>query len=198
LREPRRRGIFDAMSVLHAPTYEWTVEEYEQLHRAGIFGEDDRIELLNGNLVIMSPIGYRHMTAVNRLNRFFVRKARDRFIVSPQNSFVLDPRSEPQPDLCLLDPKCDGLGRVPQPAEIFLLIEVSDSTLPYDRGDKLPAYARRNVAEYWILNLADNVLEVYRDPAGETYRAAFVLQPADTAAPLAFPDVELQVADFLP
>ena len=84
------------------------------------------------------------------------------------------------------------------PEQVFLAIEVSDSTLGYDREDKRPAYARGGVREYWIVNLEDNVLEVYRDPAGETYRDARTLGPDEMIAPLAFPDVELRVGDFLP
>ncbi|HYR57225.1 MAG TPA: Uma2 family endonuclease, partial [Chthoniobacteraceae bacterium] len=91
------------MSVLHMPTYLWTVEEYEKLNDAGIFTESDRVELLNGEIIVMSPIGYRHATAVALLNEFFIRRSRDRYKVHPQNPFVLDDKSEPQPDLLLVD-----------------------------------------------------------------------------------------------
>lgn len=186
------------MSVLHAPTYRWTVEEYEELGRKGIFDEDDRVELLNGEIVIMSPIGVRHATAVTRLNNYLARKSRERFNVSPQNPFNLDEYSQPQPDLTLLDPVCDKLPRHPEPAEIFLVIEVSDSTVRYDRQDKGPAYARRGIREFWLLNLDANCLEVFRDPEGETFRDTRTLGPGETIAPLAFPDLELRVGDFLP
>jgi Uma2 family endonuclease len=186
------------MSVLHAPTYRWTVEEYEELGRTGFFNENDRVELLNGEIVIMSPIGYRHATAVTRLTNFLARRSGGRFDVSPQNPFNLDPRSQPQPDLTLLDPKCDKLPRHPEPEEIFLIIEVSDSTVRYDRQDKCPAYAARRVREFWLLNLDENVLEVFREPAGPAYRDVRILAPTETIAPLAFPDLELRVGDFLP
>jgi len=186
------------MSVLHAPTYRWTVEEYEELGRAGIFNENDRVELLNGEIIVMSPIGYRHATAVNRLNQFLVARARQRFIVTPGNPFILDERSEPQPDLCLADVAIDTQGHHAGPEQIFLVIEVSDSTLAYDRKDKGPAYARNGVREYWLLNLADNVLEVFRDPASDGYRETRILRAEETIAPLAFPDVVLRVGDFLP
>jgi Uma2 family endonuclease len=186
------------MSVLHAPTYEWTVEEYEKLNDAGIFTEGDRVELLNGQIIVISPIGYRHATAVTLLNKFFVRRSRDRYEVTPGNPFILDERSAPQPDLCLVDPAVNTQGHHPSPEQVFLAIEVSDSTLRYDREDKRPAYARGGVREYWIVNLTDNVLEVYRDPAGEIYRDAHTLGAEAKVAPLAFPDVELRVGDFLP
>src|ERR1700728_2233875 len=144
------------MSVLHAPTYRWTVEEYEELGRTGILDENDRVELLNGEIIVMSPIGYRHATAVNRLTRFFVLHGRDRFVVTPSNPFILDEHSEPQPDLCLADLAIDTQGHHAGPEQIFLVIEVSDSTLAYDRRDKGPIYARSGVREYWVLNLAEN------------------------------------------
>jgi Uma2 family endonuclease len=186
------------MSLLHAPTYRWTVEEYEELGRAGIFNEDDRVELLNGEIIVMSPIGYRHAIAVNRLNQHFVEQARRRFIVTPGNPFVLDERSEPQPDLCLVDIAIDTQGHHARPEQIFLVIEVSDSSLAYDRKDKGPAYARNGVCEYWLLNLTDNVLEVFREPAVDGYRVGRILSADETIAPLAFPDLPLRVGDFLP
>jgi Uma2 family endonuclease len=186
------------MSVLHAPTYHWTVEEYEELGRVGILDENDRVELLNGEIIVMSPIGYRHATAVNRLTRFLVLHASERFIVTPGNPFILDEHSEPQPDLCLADPVIDTQGHHAGPEQIFLVIEVSDSTLVYDRKDKGPAYARNSVREYWLFNLADNVLEVYREPAADGYRETRTLGGEETIAPLAFPDLVLRVGDFLP
>lgn len=186
------------MGVLHAPTYRWTVAEYEELGRAGIFGEDDRVELLNGEIIIMSPIGYRHATALRWLNNFLARRAGDRYEVDPQNPFNLDDASQPQPDLTLVDPAVGGKGRHPTAADLFLVIEVSDSTVRYDRVDKLPAYARNGVREYWLLNLDDGVLEVYRGPRGEVYQEVRVLGPEESVAPLAFPDVVVKVGDFLP
>ena len=186
------------MRVANAPTYEWTVEEYEKLNSAGIFNEDDRVELLNGEIVVISPIGYRHATAVTRLNNFLARRSRGRFNVSPQNPFNLDDRSQPQPDLCLFELRVDTLGHHPGPELIFLVIEVADATLRYDREDKRPAYARNGVREFWLLNLEENVLEVHREPDGSTFRDQRVLGPDETISPLAFPDLEMRVGDFLP
>lgn len=186
------------MSVLHAPTYRWTVEKYEELGRAGFFQCKPRVELLNGEIVTMSPIGFRHATAVKRLTKFFNRLSGDRYDVTAQLPIIIDELSEPEPDLALVDPASEATGKHPQPAHIFLVIEVSDSTLRYDRENKLPAYARNGVREFWLLNLQTNQLEVYRDPAGESYRDTLTLRPDETIAPLAFPDVELRVGDFLP
>jgi Uma2 family endonuclease len=186
------------MSVLHAPAYRWTVEEYEELGRAGFFQGDRRVELLHGEIIVMSPIGLQHATAVNRLTKFFVRRSRDRYIVSPQNSFDLDDNSQPQPDITLFDPVCDTMPRRAEPPDIFLVIEVADSTLRYDREDKCPAYAKNGICEYWILNLQDRVLEVFRDSVDGTYQERRTFGPQESIAPLAFPDVELRVGDVLP
>jgi Uma2 family endonuclease len=186
------------MSVAHAPTDEWTVEEYEKLNAAGIFTESDRVELLNGEIIVMSPLGYRHAMAVMRLNEFFVEGSRRRYRVNPGNPVLLDDRSEPQPDLALLARGVDTQGRHPDPSQVFLLIEVSDSSLRYDREDKRPAYARRNIREYWILNLEENVLEVYRNPRDGTYQDVRIVKADETVAPEAFPDLVLRVGDFLP
>jgi len=186
------------MSMLHAPTYRWTVEEYEELGRAGFFQGDKRVELFNGEIIAMSPIGFRHATAVRLLNNFFAERARHRFEVDPQNPFVLDNLSEPQPDLTLLDPAVSKARRHPRPADLFLVIEVSDSTVPYDREDKGPAYARNGVCEYWLLNLDACVLEVYREPSPNGYGQTQSFGPDETAAPQAFPDLVIRVGDFLP
>jgi Uma2 family endonuclease len=186
------------MCALHAPAYRWTVENYEKLPAADLFVRGERVELLNGAIIPLARPSYRDSVAVARLSKFFVLQLNDRSAVSPRNPFVLDPYSEVHPDLCLLHPACERVGRLPRPDEVFLAIEVSDSTLRYDREDKRPAYARGGVREYWIVNLADNILEVYRDPAGETYRDAQTLGADAKIAPLAFPDVELRVRDFLP
>ncbi|HEV7405844.1 MAG TPA: Uma2 family endonuclease [Chthoniobacteraceae bacterium] len=185
------------MKVLNAPTYEWTVDEWEKLGEAGIFHEDDRVELLNGEIVIMSPIGIRHAKSVNWLTNFFGRRSQDRFEVSPQNPFNLDKRSQPQPDLCLLDLKAAALPHHPTADLIYLVIEVADSSVRYDRGDKRTAYARNRVGEFWLVNLDENVLEVYADADGKSFRESKILQPKEQIAPRAFPDLKFRVRDCL-
>ena len=186
------------MSSLHAPVYRWTVEEYEALGRAGFFQENDQVELLNGEIVVRSPIGYRHAQTVNRLTEFFVLHARKRYVVAPGNPIYLDPHSEPQPDLCLLHPLAHSQQRHPSPDQIFLAIEVADSSLRYDREDKGAAYARQRIPEYWLLNLKANLIEVYRDPVGGTYCDKREVAPEAKISPLAFPDIHLRAGEFLP
>jgi Uma2 family endonuclease len=123
-------------------TYRFTVDEYHRLGEAGIVTEDDRVELLNGDLITKAPIGGEHRTLVDTLNLLFARRAEsDRYRIGIQNPVSLDPHSEPQPDLVLY--ASSVRGRHPLPEEIFLLIEVADSSLAYDLGPKLIAYARR-------------------------------------------------------
>lgn len=186
------------MSVTAAPTYQFSVEEYHRLGEAGIFHEDDRVELLNGDIVIMAPIGIRHMKAVRRLINTLKKRLGDRCLLDAQNPVMIDGRSEPQPDILLLRPEADVRDSAPLPEDVFLLVEVADSSLQYDRTDKRAAYARTGIAEYWLLDLTRNELLVWRDPAGGEYRTELRFTAAQAVAPLAFADAEFAVADLLP
>ena len=135
---------------------------------------------------------------VKRLNRFFSLNAKGRWIVSTQDPVRLDDHSEPEPDLALLKPVLDDYtGRHPQPEDVFLLIEVSDTTLDYDRENKIPAYGRAGIAEVWIVNLNEKTIEVYREPNFTGYGSRTVLRAADKAVPQVFPDVVVEVAELL-
>lgn len=185
------------MSLL-ATTYKFSVEEYEKLAEVGIFGEDDRVELLNGEIIIMHAIGFRHAQAVTNLNELFMEQARRRYMVSPQNPVWLDDWSMPEPDIVLIPRSQRTAGRHPQPSEALLVVEVADSSLHYDRRDKMRAYARAGVREFWILNLEDDVFEVFREPAGDAFAVTQRAGAGVELSPLAFPDVRIAVADVLP
>ncbi|MEO8352789.1 MAG: Uma2 family endonuclease [Chthoniobacteraceae bacterium] len=185
------------MSVL-APTYKFTVEEYHKLADAGFFGEDDRIELLNGELIVMHAIGKRHAQAVTNLNMDFAEHARRRFMVSPQNPVWLDEMSEPEPDIVLVPWRRKAGDSHPQPRDVFLIVEVADSSLRYDRRDKMRAYARVGIREFWILNLEENVMEVFRTPVVENYAETERVVAGETLSPLAFPDVTLSIDEIIP
>ena len=164
----------------------------------GVLKRDARVELLNGEIVDMSPIGSSHAGTVNRLNRIFTRLARERCVVAVQNPLRLDDQSEPEPDLLLLKPSADDYtGRHPQPEDVFLLVEIADASLEYDREEKLPAYGRAGIPEVWIVNLRDRVIEVFREPHFTGYGSKTILRPGDQAKPLAFPDVAIDVAELL-
>ena len=164
----------------------------------GVLRPDARVELLDGKVIDMSPIGPFHGGLVNRLIRKFAKISNGRWTLSAQNPLRLDDQSEPEPDVMLLKPAADDYtSRHPQPEDVFLLIEVSDSTLEYDREEKLPAYGRAGVAEVWIVNLQDATLEIYREPHFTGYGSKTVIHPGNQAKPLAFPDAALDVAELL-
>lgn len=178
--------------------HRFSVAEYHRMAETGILHPDVRVELLDGRIIDMSPIGPFHGGITKRLNRIFTRLARGRWIVSVQDPLRLDDHSEPEPDLMLVKPAADDYtSRHPQPEDVFLLIEVSDTTLDYDREEKLPAYGRAGIPEVWILNLNDKTIEVYREPHSTGYGSTTVLRAGDEAAPLAFPDAAVNVAELL-
>jgi Uma2 family endonuclease len=178
--------------------WRFSVAEYHQLIAAGIFGEDDRVELIGGDLVMMSPIESKHAGQVNWLTRVLMRTVRDRAVVAVQNPVQLDDISEPQPDLAVLGPRDDFYSRSnPTPADVLLLIEVSDSTAGYDRDVKVRAYAHAGIAETWLVDLTAGWLEVYREPSPAGYKLLRKALPGETVSPLAFPDVVLAVDDVI-
>lgn len=165
---------------------------------SGVLGPGTRVELLDGRIIDMSPIGPFHGGLVKRLSRWFNLQANGRWTVSVQDPLRLDDSSEPQPDLMLLKPAADDYtNRHPQPQDVFLLVEVSDTTLAYDREEKLPAYGRAGIAEVWIVNLIEAVIEVYREPHFAGYGSKTVLRPGATAKPDAFPDTKVDVGELL-
>lgn len=175
----------------------FTVEEYHRIGEAGIFGEDERVELIEGEIVQMAPIGTRHLGCVINANRLFVTRLGDRAVVSPQNPVVILPRSEPQPDLLLLRPPdvSYSLER-PTSQHVLLAVEVADTTVRFDRLVKGRLYARAGIPEFWLCLVADGAIEVYRDPRPDGYSGMTLRGAGETVSPLAFPDVSFAVTDF--
>ncbi len=147
------------------------VDAYSKLGEAGVLGQDDRVELLNGELIDMPPIGDDHMDAVNGLLETLVLPFSGRGIVSVQNPVKLDQYNVPQPDLAVFRYRADRYrtGGRPTPADVVVLIEVSDSSIRYDRTVKLPLYAAAGIAEYWIVDLGRRTLDVHREPVADGY-----------------------------
>ena len=146
----------------------------------------------------MSPIGPFHGSISKHLNQLFTAAAKGRWLTALQDPLRLDDHSEPQPDLMLLKPVADFYRqRHPQPADVFLLVEISDTTLTTDREDKLPAYGRAGVREVWIVNLAELTIEVYREPHFTGYGSRFIQGVGDRISPQVFPDVVVEVAELL-
>lgn len=177
----------------------FTVDEYHRMAEAGILHEDDRVELIGGEIVEMSPIGWRHQGCVNRLAYQLITALRDRAVVQPQGPIRLSSDSEPQPDLVVLRPRADFYAEGgPGPEDVLWLIEISDTSLHYDRDVKVPLYGRYGIPEVWVVDLAGEQVFVYRDPRpGGGYRSAQVLGRGARLAPQAFPDLELAVDEIL-
>ena len=149
----------------------FTVAEYRRMVEVGILSEDDRVELIDGEVFKMSPIGELHASCVGRLTQTLILLLRRAAIVWVQNPIVLDDYSEPQPDLAVLRPRADFYGQAhPRPEDVLIVIEVSDSTLGFDRKVKVPLYARAGIPETWLVNLPEECVEVYSDPVGGEYQ----------------------------
>jgi Uma2 family endonuclease len=178
--------------------HRFSVSDYYRMAETGVLRSDARVELLDGRIIDMSPIGPFHGGVVNRLNRFFSLKADGRWTVAVQNAFRLDDFSEPQPDIMLLRPTPDDYTRHhARPSDVFLLIEVADTTLNCDREEKLNAYGRAGVFDVWIVNLNEQTVEIYREPNFTGYGSKLVLRGNDQAVPHAFQDVRLTVSELL-
>ena len=174
------------------------VEEYHKMIAAGIFTEDDKIELIRGEIVQMSPLGPRHASHVNRLNELLILRLAGRVTVTVQNPVELDDTSEPQPDLAIAQRRADFYeAGHPQSNDIFLLIEVADTTVKSDRAVKIPLYAEDKISEVWLLDINERCLEVHREPSVNGYQNVQKLREGQTIAIQAFPDVVFAVDELL-
>lgn len=157
----------------------FTADEVQAMLNADILHEDDPLELIDGQLVVMSPVSDPHVASVNRLNRLFVEPTDSEVAVSIQNPVRIDAYNEPEPDVVL----STNLGGAPRPDDVLLLVEVSGSTLDYDRDVKTPLYARAGIPEVWIVNLNAQEVEVHREPDGDVYRTRHLVGLDDTVTP---------------
>ncbi len=175
----------------------FTAEEYERMGAAGILHEDERVELIDGEIVHMAAIGSRHAGCVNFLNEWSVVGLAGRGVVAIQNPVRLSSDGEPEPDLALARPRADRYaGSHPGPEDLFLIIEVADTTLGYDRDVKAPRYAAAGIPELWIVDLEGERVLVYRQPRDGRYQYEAVIGRDGTLAPAAFPDLILTVAEL--
>jgi hypothetical protein len=178
--------------------HRFSTDDYHRMAEAGVLRPDTRVELLNGQIIDRSPIGPFHGGVVNRLIRLFNTGSGGRWLVSAQNLIRLDDYSEPEPDLMLLKPEPGDYTRHhPGPNDVYLLLEVSDTTLAFDRGEKLSAYGRAGIPEVWIVNLVDETIAVHREPHFTGYGSCKVLRAGDHASPARFPDAKVDVAVLL-
>ena len=176
----------------------FTVEEYHRMGKAGVFTPDERIELIRGVIHKMTPKGIRHVMAVSKLVSLFPVRLAGRASFRVQDPLKkLESHSEPEPDFAISsgpDPYAYGSEH----SSTLLVTEVADTSLDYDRTVKAPLYAEIGVPEYWIINLVDNVLEVYREPGEGVYQSRSIQQPGERIAPLSWPDLEIDVSELIP
>jgi hypothetical protein len=175
----------------------FTVDAYQRLAELGVLREDERVELIAGQVVAMTPIGDRHASCVRRLNRLFALHALELAVTDVQNPVVLGRHDAPQPDVVLLRPRPDGYPRHPRSADILLVIEVADTTLAHDRDVKIPLYARAGIPEAWLVDLTAERIAVHREPHADRYAHVRSASPGDVLTPVHLPDVTLAVTDIL-
>ena len=186
------------MDTLHRPFKQWTVEQYEALADTGAFQPDERVELIEGMIVTVPPMNAAHAGAIRKGNRILMQAYGVTHDVGVQIPVNVGSRSQPEPDFSLTALTRSEPGH---PRSADLVIEVSDSSLDYDRMVKARVYAQGNFPEYWIMNLQDRLIEVHRDPVktakGWQYRTRFIVQPGEQLAALFAPSVMVNVADLL-
>ena len=176
----------------------FTVDEYYRMGEAGIFHPEARLELIEGEIIEMSPVGDRHIACVNRANALFTARLAGKVMVSVQNPVRLSRYTEPQPDILLARPRDDYYaGKRISPGDTLLVVEISDTTVRYDRNRKMPLYAKSGVPEVWIENLQEDVILVYRNPGPETFSTSLVFHRGESLSLTAFPEIVFKVDELL-
>lgn len=189
----------EIVEMLAAKKRGFTVDDYYYLADVGILDEDDRIELIDGEIVLMSPINVPHAYCVRAFTMEFYMMASEQAVISVQDPIHLNDNSEPQPDIALLRPRDDFYAEAhATPDDILLLVEVADSSLERDREKARDTYAKHGIPELWIANLRDEVVERHRNPTPDGYEDVRVFNRGDTISAELLPDVELAVDDILP
>ena len=201
---PRRftadeRAALYELGILADPGCRFSADEYMKMADAGIFAEGERIELMDGVIIEISPIGPQHGARTSGSHLllaplFIARRA----ILRIQDHILLNNDTRPEPDLALLKWRDDLYeSRSPSPEDVLLIIEVSDSTLSYDRGYKLASYAESRIPEVWIENIRARHIEAHRNPVNGEYTKSRIYRPGETISPQAFPDVQLPVSAIM-
>lgn len=181
------------------PVRRFTVYEYHRMIEAGIFGDDERVELVDGEFVTLPPIARNHAFLVRTLAQAFVERFSKRAIVDVGQNVIVEERSAPLADILILDNKPDGyLDEIPHAQDVFFLVDISDATLRYDRRRTLPAYAAAGIREVWIVDMNEGCVERFSEPVDGKYAAFERIERAGWIAPLAFPEETIAVSDFLP
>ncbi|MEG4343180.1 Uma2 family endonuclease [Microcoleus sp. A003_D6] len=189
------------MLITEAPftLRKWTVKEYQKLGEMGFFHPEERVELIEGNIIKMSAKGTAHTSATRRTATLLRHLLENQAAVYTQDPIALDDSSEPEPDIAVvrIDP-FDYATHHPTPSEIYLIIEVADSSLAYDREIKAKIYARSGIADYWVLNVGDRQLHVFREPTENGYQSELILGETASISPLQFPAFNIAIQAMLP
>jgi len=176
----------------------FNVDEYYKMAGIGILRDGDRTELIDGEVIEMSPMGVRHSSAVKRANAFLSRQLQGRAVLSVQLPVRLNAFNEPQPDLALLRPRKDFYElRHPGPADVLLILEISDTSLQYEYDMKLRTYAASRIPEFWVLDPVGAALLVFREPSRGGYKTSLRYQDGDIVSMLAFPEIEIALSALL-
>ena len=180
------------------PKGPFTVDEYYRLGEIGILGPDDRVELINGQIVRMTPIGPEHAGCVDELARLFAERAGASVIARVQNPVAVHTHAEPQPDIAVVRRRPEGYRvRHPEPDDVLLVVEVADTSVAYDRDTKFPLYAAAGIPEAWLVNLPADRIEVHTKPGPDGYADVRMAQRGETLSPLLLDGVTLQVNEIL-
>jgi Uma2 family endonuclease len=175
-----------------------SVQDYHQMAESGILQPDERVELLEGQMIQMAAKGTAHSAAVTRIEQLLRNRLGNRVLLRFQDPVRLDDYSEPEPDVAVVQPNTLLYeDHHPTPAEVFLLIEVADTSLKFDCEVKALAYSRSGITDYWVLDVSDRKLHVYRVPSADGYQSEAILAEALTIAPLAFPECIIAVREML-
>lgn len=189
------------MLITEAPftLRQWTAKEYQKLGEMGFFHPEERVELISGNIIRMSAKGTAHTSATRRTATLLRALLENLAAVYTQDPIALDDNSQPEPDIAVvrIDP-LDYATHHPTPSEVYLIIEVADSSLAYDREIKAKIYARSGIADYWVLNVNDRQLHVFREPADDGYQSEVILGENASISPLQFPAFNIAIGEMLP
>ena len=188
----------DEQSAVLSGTRLFNVDEFFEMVSAGVLLKEDRVELIDGKVIVMAPIGDHHQSGTDWLTMLLAPALVGRAMVRIQGSVRLHIRSAPEPDVAVLRHRSIDDNRPYYPEDIHFVIEVADSSLAYDTGAKLARYAAANIPEVWVANLRVREVTVYADPSGSDYATVATYRPGDSVSPRAFPDVSVAVDQFMP
>lgn len=174
-----------------------SIEQYHKMAAAGVFAPEDRVELIEGDIIAMTPIGSRHADILDVLNEYLVLGLNRRAQLGPGHPLDLGSHSEPQPDLLLLKRRRGGYRRAhPKAEDVLLAVEIGDSTLAVDQGVMRDLYASHGIAEYWVVDVPGSQVWVYRSPVKGVFQDVRQLHAGDRLSPQSFPDIQIPVADL--